>query len=369
MTTATKTASYTIDKLSLESAIKSVSAAVPSRSTKPILRNVRLGDGLATGTDLEVKVDVELAGYDGPPLLLPHDRLKAILHEAVGAEVTLTPHETKCVVKCGRGQWTLPTEDAAEYPTWVPEGLKPVARFAPDQFVRAIHGVTYAADSESSRYALGSVLIEVKDGVVCFVATDGRRLSLAKLDTDQAVDDSATLLPDRAAVLASRFITGDDVVEVDASGTDCVITHGSVTVTARLIQGRFPRWRDVIPTDRSALPTRVARNELLAATRAAAIVTSEQSKGVDLKFSSKGITLSARSAESGESKVECEVLEAGEPTTVKLDPQYLVDWLRGLPTDAEPDIAISAVDKGSAVVLTLGEMFTGVVMPLDASSE
>jgi DNA polymerase III subunit beta len=370
MTTATKTkaAQYTLDKSTIESACSLLAPVVPKRSPKPILQNVRLGEGLVVANDLEIQVAIELPDYDGPTLLLPHGRLSAILKESGGDEVTLIPGDTKCVVKCGRGQWTLPTEDPAEFPVSEPTGLKPVARLTPEQFRQAIHGVTYAADNESSRYALSAVLIEVQDGVVSFVATDGRRLSLSTVETDQAVDDSATLLPDRAAVLASRFIGGEDSVQIEASTSEAVITHGGVTVIARLIQGRFPRWRDVIPADRTVAVTKVARSDLVAATRLAAIVTSEQSKGVDFKFSAKCITLSARSSESGESRVECEVLEAGHTTSVKLDPRYVVDWLRGLPGDASPEVSISALDKGDAVVLSC-EWFTGVVMPLDPSAE
>lgn len=366
MTTATKTkaAKYTIDKATLQAAVHAVKAAVPSRSPKAVLHNVRIGDGLVTATDLEVRVDVELAGYDGPTVLLPYGRLAAILHEARGDEVRLTPGDTSCVVECGRGRWTLPTENPDEYPVSTPEGLKPVARLTPEQFRAAVTGVTYATDNDSSRYALGSVLLEVKGGVVSFVATDGRRLSLVTVETDQAVDDSQTLVLTHGIVLAARLVSGEESVQIEANGTEAVFTHAGVTVTSRLVQGRFPRWRDVIPSDRTVPLTKVSRGELLAATRAAAIVTSEQSKGVTFKFG-ECITLSAKSSESGESKVECEVIEAGNPTTVTLDPSYVVDWLRGLPSDSVPDVGISATDKASAVVFTSGDEFTGVVMPLD----
>jgi DNA polymerase-3 subunit beta len=368
MATATKTASYTIEKSTLESACSLLAPLVPKRTAKPILRNIRLGEGLVVASDLEIQVAIELAGYDGPVLLLPHDRISAILRESRGDDVTLTPGDTKVTVECGRGKWTLPTEDPLEFPSWEPTALKPVARFTREQFRDAIRSVTYAADSDSSRYALSAVLIEVNDGTVSFVATDGRRLSLSSIETDQAVDDSMTMLPDRAAVLASRFVTGEDSVQIEASTSEAVITHGGVTITARLIQGRFPRWRDAIPPDREVAVTKVAKSDLLAATLAAAIVTSEQSKGVDYKFGARCITLSARSAESGESRVECEVLGSGHATIVKLDPHYVVDWLRGLPGDENPEVSISAVDKASAVVFTC-ETFTGVVMPLDPASE
>lgn len=136
----------------LKNALAAVSPAVPSRAPRPVLTNVRLGDGLVTGTDLEVRIDVAI-DYHGDAMLLPHSRLLAILNAAGGDEVTLEPKGTQCVVRCGHGTWTLPVEDAAEFPLWAPKDAKPVTRLPADQFARAVRGVVFAADQESSRYA------------------------------------------------------------------------------------------------------------------------------------------------------------------------------------------------------------------------
>ena len=109
----------------LKSALGAVAAAVGK--SRPVLANVRIGDGLMSATDMEVRIDTVL-DYQGDALLLPHARLSAILGASTGEEVTLTPKGSSCVVRIGRGEWTLPTEDAAEFPTWEPGGLKPVTR-------------------------------------------------------------------------------------------------------------------------------------------------------------------------------------------------------------------------------------------------
>ena len=171
-----------------------VSPAVPSRHAKPILANVLLADGVLTATDLEVRIDVEI-DYHGPQLLLPHARLSAILSASGGEEVSLSQDGTSCTVTCGNGTWTLPTESAAEFPTWTPENAQPLTRLPADQFCRAVRGTVYSTDDESSRYALGAVLVDVSDGTVTFVATDGRRLSACEMEHDLAVNDSKTLVP------------------------------------------------------------------------------------------------------------------------------------------------------------------------------
>jgi DNA polymerase-3 subunit beta len=354
----------------LKAALAAVQGAVGGdRHPKPILRNVLIANGLITATDLEVQIEHELWAGDSPctlSLLVPFARLWSILSLCQPSdEVTITPGETSCVVAAGHGTWTIPTESAAEYPEMDAPGVAPITRLPADQFCRAVRGVVYAADSESSRYALGAVCLEVKGDEVSVVATDGRRLSLVKLEHDLAVDDSSTLVPERVMQLLARLAerAGDEAsVQLEASANTLVATIGGTTVTARLTEGKFPRWRDVFPT-RDVEATAVARDQLLAATRAAAIVTTENSLGVDYTVSESGIWLHGQSAESGESSVTCDVVKFGVGATVKLDPRFVVQFLAGIPADEEPNVEVEAVDATSAVVLRCGE-FWGVIMPL-----
>jgi DNA polymerase-3 subunit beta len=105
---------------------------------------------------------------------------------------------------------------------------------------------------------------------------------------------------------------------------------------------------------------------LLSATRAAAIVTTETSKGVDYTFSPKGIRLHGQSSESGESTVECDLITAGTAGTVKLDPKYVADACRALSGLQEPSVRISIDGTGDAVLLVLGEddEYRTIIMPL-----
>jgi DNA polymerase-3 subunit beta len=208
------------------------------------------------------------------------------------------------------------------------------------------------------------VLVEVKGEVVTFVATDGRRLSCVNCEHDLAVDDSQTLVP--AGVMATirdiAFKNKQATVVLEATKNELVATIANVKVTARLLDGRYPRWRDTLP-ERDAKATTVSRADLLAATRAAAIVASDESKGVQFVFSDGGIWLHGQSAEKGESSVTCDVAEAGDKATVKLDPAYLQEWLKGIDSESQPHVEVEVVDADSAVILRCGDN-TGVIMPL-----
>jgi DNA polymerase-3 subunit beta len=349
----------------LKRALATVKDAVPTRTPQAILKNVRLADGVLTGADGELRIDANIE-YGGEPLLLPFDRLEAIVKTITSETLHVSVSGQSATLSTQTSTWTLPTEDAAGYPAEEPTSLPSITRLPTDQFTRAVRGVVYAHDDQSTRYALSAVLIEVRDGVVTFVATDGRRISTVQMEHDLAVDDSETLVPAKALHVIQKIVgdSGEKAVQIDANDAELVATTDRVRVTARLISGKFPRWRDAIK-DYETEPTTVMTGSLLAATKAAAICTSEASRGVDFTFTADDLQLHGQSSEAGESRVTCEIVEAGHACTVKLDPEFVRQFLEGLPADGEPTVSIQANEPGDSVFFRCDD-FTGVIAPLAA---
>ena len=355
----------TLSTTALEQALLDVAPAISRRTAKPILMGVLLADGAITATNLELQISAEIE-YEGEPLVLPYSKLLAIVRASRCDEVTLRPDGTSCIVNAGRGEWRLPVENPAEWPTWHSGTAKPLIRIPCTQFVHATKATSYATDNDSSRYALGAVVLEVAGGTCSFVATDGRRLSHVAIEHDQAVDDSLAMLPknaiDALAALAERHV--NEAVQLEVTDADVVATLPNCVVTARQIQGRFPRWREQLRKDRpGTIATVVGRDELLEATLAAAIVTSEQSKGVEFTFSSSGVTLHGQSTEHGQSDVTIDVVSGGDAVRVTLDPKFVVEWLKGIKKEDDPNVTVELVDAQSACVLRCDDC-TGVIMPL-----
>jgi DNA polymerase-3 subunit beta len=314
-----------------------------------------------TGTDLDVTIRTPL-DYTGEPLLLPAVRLQAILGAATGDEVTLTPDGTSCTIQAGNGTWRLPTENAAEFPrNTTPSGATSVGRLPCDQFRTLVGAVRFATDSESSRFALAGVMAEFKDGELSFVGTDGRRMCVASADVDQDLDESQTLIPRRVVDILYRLASGHDSIQLERTSTLVVGTIGETIVSARQIEGRFPKWRDVEPTRDHVKASLVQVGPLLHACEMAAICASEDSKGVTLTFGPNGIFMQARSSSFGESSATCEVVESGTECTVAIDPRFAVEWLRQL--DAAETVEVEA-ENASAAVVFRAENIRNVVMPL-----
>jgi len=354
----------TLSAAELRKALHAVAPAVPARGPKPVLTNVLLSDGTLTGTDLELRISTPI-DYAGPAVLLPHARLSQIVGSLPGdAAVTLKADGTSCVVKAGHGTWRLPVEDAAEFPAANEVDAKPIARLPADQFTALTGSVRFATDNESSRYALGGVLVQRsrETGVLSFVGTDGRRMCVAECEIDQDTDDATVIVPRRAVDVLCRLAHGADAVQLEATGRELVAEVDGVSVRAALVDGKFPAWQKVEPT-RTVKPSLVVVGELLAACRQAAICTSEQSKGVVFTVSPEGLHLTSRSAEAGEASCTCDLVEPGQTCTVSLDPRFVTEWLGCGSFDNAETVELEAADAQSAVVLRTQDCRC-VVMPL-----
>lgn len=343
----------------LRKALRVIDPAVPARSPKPVLMNVFIADGAVTATDLELKITAPLPGA-GEPCLLPYERLRSIVNNVTGDTMTLRIEGSSCVISAAGGRWALPTADVSEFPAAAQKPTRPIARLPGDQLAMLLTPVLPAASKSEGRY--GGVQVEFVGGTLFLVATDGRRLAVSEADIDQATDDASAYVPRRAAEAILRAAAGCETAQLETTGSELVATLDGVVITARLLEESFPKWRK-IEKESDVPPTFANAGDLLHCCTLASVCASEQSRGVRWTISEKRITLSAKSAEYGESVATCDVGEAGHACSFTINPQYAAEWLSRV--DAAEMIAVEAKDSGSAVLLR-SETSRITIMPLSA---
>jgi DNA polymerase-3 subunit beta len=360
----------------LLAALQSASAVVPARSPKPVLTNVKLeatqGTAVLSATDLEVGIRTEIEGVETSApgaVLLPSGRLSAIVRESSpGTVFDIHSDGTATVVKAPRSEFRLPAEDPMEFPSVATFPTEPCFEISTPLMRELVRRTVFATDNESSRFALGGVLLELTSTAVTAVGTDGRRL--AKMEGPAASvngtpADAQPIVPARAMQLVERCLgNADTPIHLAVRPSEILVKTGPTTISARLVEGRFPRWRDVFPERPDAVRVSLVAGPLLAAVRQAAIVTSEQSKGVDFAFQRGALVLSGRSAESGESRIELPIDLHGADVKIKMDPRFMSDFLRVL--DGGANVSVELTDAQSACVCRTEDGYGYVIMPLAA---
>jgi len=364
----------TFQREKLLHAFQMAARVAPARSPKPILQNVKLEvmseEAILMGTDLEVGIRAAVEGFAVEKvgrIVLPRDRFGKILAESTDEHLSLESDGRKVWVRGQHSEFQLPTENPDEFPTVLAFAEQRYHEMPARQFREVIRRTVYATDNESSRYALGGVLIEFAADGITAVATDGRRLTRQQGAAQSAgghqSGDAMTIIPTRAMQLLEGVLADNEGnVQISARDNDILVQSGRTTVYSRLVEGRYPKWRDVFPRREGMVRIELSVGPFHAAVRQAAIVTSEERRGVDFTFGGGKIVLAGHGAEMGESHVELPIAYDGAEVGITLDPRYLSDFLKVL--EPEQTFTIELRDADSAALCSTEDGYAYVIMPL-----
>ncbi len=365
-------------------ALQILSSVTPSRPVRPILEGVRIegqpgGKGLVlSATDLDVSIACRLPDArveEGGAIVLPAGRLAGLVRELSSAEVTVAISGQTCEVRAGRGQFKLVMADADEFPALpVFEGDAieiPVAAF------REIGRKTiFAIARERSQYALNGVLLVIQDEVLDAVGSDGRRLARYQRTIENPggrglkaiVPPSAITLCERTLGLAGLEkapAAGDSPpapkIEIRSTDTHVSFRTEHAEVAARLIEGEFPDYHQVIPP-RGKIQATIPVEEFVRALRAAAQLTSAQTQTVKLELSEPNVlVLRSQTPELGEARIEEDATSVKGEIAIGFNPEFLIDALKVV---SGPTVEMDFAGPDRAGCLRAGDDFVYVVMPM-----
>lgn len=361
----------TINRDTLTTALTVVSCSVNKRHNKIPLRSVRLhasGDSVSLfGTDLEtgLRIDVEAVdvGREGSALL-PAEHGLQIVKGMTGEQVTLTWDDGTIALKDGQSEFDLPTAEPAEFP-WLSVTTGGGWSIDCSTLDMLIERTAFCTDVESTRYALGGCLFEIQDNILTLAATDSRRLSWISgaVVPDPGVEPltTTTVVNQSALNILRKHLAGqDDRCHFSADGKEAVFKTSTLTMTTRLIEGRFPDYRRVEPTH-TTYTFNQSVSDLLTAVRQSLIMTDEITRGVDYTFTQGQLSLST-SSERGKSDVVAACNFPDDSVSVTLDSKYLLDYLKT--QDDAAQVTWCITDEDNPVVLKSEPDHTYVVMPL-----
>lgn len=345
------------------------SVAVP-RSPRPILSHLRLSVSKrrleATATDLDMWLTAELplseAVGEGE-FAVPAEPFLGLLREIGEVEVTVSRKAGEAVtVVFGRNQFTFECLPAQDFPpcSECPEGA--TWTMAGGALPRLLKGTSFAAARERTRYTLNGVHFEAGGDVVEVVATDGRRLALARAKA-KVHGKGRGILPLRAAALVAQM--GEDLevtlgeralgIRTKPAKTE----QGTHRLVTRLLEGQYPDYPKVIPKDH---PNEASAEvgALLTHFRWASQPTRE-SRAVRLQFAKGSLTMTGGDPGVSSAHLEMDLDYRGEAVDLRLNPDFV---LEGLKTWGGARARWQLRDSVSPCVLFDGEDHLYVVLPI-----
>jgi DNA polymerase-3 subunit beta len=269
------------------------------------------------------------------------------------------------VIKGADSQFKIFTQDVAEFPP-VPD-FEGEAQFsiAGGHLKQLINQTIFATQKEASRYAFNGVLVNAKGKKVNLVATDGRRLAMAKGDlvTDNiGKEGTKAIIPTKALQLIDKLVDDpEEAVGFQIKENQVLVHTSSATLTSTLVEGQFPPYEDVIPKDADKKMT-ASTADLLAKVKLASLLTTEESKGVRLNFSKKGLVLSSRSPEAGEATVNFPCKFEGADIEIGFNPAFMIEALRVVDSD---EVTLEMLAPNRPGLIKGGANFLYVIMPVN----
>jgi DNA polymerase III subunit beta len=345
---------------------------VASRTPKPALQCVKLSalekSLTVAATDLEVAIrytDHQVQIDEPGEALVPADKMRDIVRESVDDTLSIETSGDNAIIKGQDSNFKIFTQSVAEFPPVPDFEGEPQFEIAGGHLKQLIGQTLFAAAKESSRYAFNGVLVNVKGKKISLVATDGRRLAMAKGDLvsdNSGKDGVKAIIPAKALTLIDKLVDDpEEAVGFQIKENQVLVHTSSATLTSSLVEGQFPPFEDVIPKDTDKQMT-ASTADFLAKVRLASLLTTEESKGVRLTFSKKGLVLSSRSPESGEATVNFPCKFEGGDVEIGFNPNFLTEALRVVDSD---DIVLELTAPNRPGLLKGGPNFLYVIMPVN----
>ncbi|MBX4168855.1 DNA polymerase III subunit beta [Rhodococcus sp. DMU2021] len=324
-----------------------VARSLPSRPPVPVLGGVLLGAderGLTvSGFDYEVSAQVHVSvEVITPGQVLVSGKLLADITRALPHKpVDVVLDGTRVLITCGSAKFSLPTMPVEDYPQ-LPALPQQTGALSGDLFAEAISQVAVAAGKDDTLPMLTGIRVEIEGTDMVLAATDRFRLAVRKLEWMPTAEStsSAVLVPAKTLSEAAKTVGGSSNSPVQlalgsgssvgAEGLLGIVAEGRRTTT-RLLDAEFPKFRQLLPNEHTAMAT-VEIAPLVDAIKRVALVA-ERGAQVRLEFTEGSVMLSAGGDDAGRAEESHPAEFFGEPLIIAFNPGYLLDGLTSLHTD------------------------------------
>ena len=360
------------NRTALHEAVQLASSIVPSRTPKPVLQCAKIQaeadqDKLtvvATDSEMTITLAVLQVKIDEPgEVVVPAARIAGILHESTDETVDLGTQQDALEVVGHDSRFHIVSMDPQDFPVIASAQETPAFKIKAALLKRLIHLSSFAAARENTRYAINGVLWEQQGNKLRLVATDGRRLAQVDGQVKPTEKDSQNggIVPIKAMTVLERFIhDADEDVQVAFTANQIVAWTNQAELISNRVQGRFPKYTDVIPKGADK-KIQIPSDGLRSAVRKAALLSNEQSRGVLFSITPDKLCITSSTPEAGDAEVNLTVTYQGEPVNIGFNPEYLLDMLRVI---EEPEVVCELSDATKPGLIRAGKDFLYVVMPV-----
>ncbi|MDR0534671.1 MAG: DNA polymerase III subunit beta [Verrucomicrobiales bacterium] len=345
-----------------------VQSVVSTRTTLPVLSNVliKTGNGNLTlsTTDLDtgIRTTVEAVIEKEGSITLPARRLFSIVKELPASEIVIdVDSKLHASIRSGNSFFKIMGLAETDFPPFPKTDGAHLFKLDQAVFKDMLKKTAYAMSADESRYVLNGALLSFKDNKLTLVATDGRRLALVDHELEVLkANEIDIILPTKAVNELQHILTDKGEVTISIADNQISFTVGDTFLVSKLVEGNYPNYRQVIPSETKERIT-LERELFLNSVRRVALLSSEKSNSVKLSFGKNILEITANTPDVGEARESLAINYKGKEFAIAFNPEYLSDPLRSLDT---PEISFDFTDELSPGVIRYNKPFLYVIMPM-----
>ncbi|EIB97711.1 MULTISPECIES: DNA polymerase III subunit beta [Pantoea] len=362
---------FIVEREQLLKPLQQVSGPLGGRPTLPILGNLLLqvteGSLLLTGTDLEMEMVARVAltqAHEPGATTVPARKFLDICRGLPdGAEITLALEGDRMLVRSGRSRFSLSTLPASDFPN-LDDWQSEVEFTLPQATMkRLIEATQFSMAHQDVRYYLNGMMFETEGEELRTVATDGHRLAVCSMPVGQALPSHSVIVPRKGVIELLRLLDGGETpLQVQIGGSNIRAHVGDYIFTSKLVDGRFPDYRRVLPKN----PDKVLEagcDLLKQAFARAAILSNEKFRGVRLYITENQLKITANNPEQEEAEEMLDVSYNGTELEIGFNVSYVLDVLNALKCE---NVRLLLTDSVSSVQIedVASPAAAYVVMPM-----
>ncbi|MEQ9501362.1 MAG: DNA polymerase III subunit beta [Deltaproteobacteria bacterium] len=358
----------------LVKALQRVQGIVEKKTTMPILANALIkskGKGQITvsATDLEIGLtaDYEAEVTKTGAMTLGAKALFDIVRALPEEKVTLKQTSNQWVeITCGKVKYRVVGMAADTFPTLPTFDEVPFFELDARVFREMIDKTLYAVSTDETRYNLTGVFCEPVAGTsgLRMVATDGHRLSVIERPTAEApAMKEGVIIPRKGLVELKKLLDeSGDGAKLGFVENSAVFEKDGITLTMRLVDGRFPDYQQVIP-QASSRRVQIGRQALFNGLKRTSLLSPDKAQGVRIDLADNVLALTANNPDLGEAREEIPVEYDSDALKIGFNFRYLIDVLGVLTEDV---VELELTDELSpGVIHGVGsEGYRAVIMPM-----
>jgi len=338
--------------------LSAVSRSCGVRSQLPVLGNILLrtdqGKLKLSATNLEVGIvkSVKAEIIEEGEITVPSKTLTEVVANLSGEKLEFSASGEQLSINTSSFSSQMNGISASEFPT-IPLIGKEAVKINPSILQTSLPQVVFASAVDDSRPNIAGVLMEIKGKKLQLVATDGYRLAHKTITVEEDSNFKA-LVPRKTFEELSRLITEEEVDNVVISTSDdqnqIIFSFGETQLSSRLIEGNFPAWEKIIPTE---IKSRIVldRAEVLKAVKLASVFARSESNIVKLQNLPTKLVLTSEAKELGSQKKEIESQSEGEEIKIAFNTKYLQE-------------ALSVIGSSQAILELSGNLSAAVLKPM-----